>query len=196
MTEKVKLTQEQADAMDYALEKHNRTLLVKTYVNQFKREADSRFVDKLEILYKLTYDEFFKSIYIGYEVESEFEVGDWVVNALGNIGHIKRIERRRLNKHIYHGLWFRERDVVKMDCVRSTFQRHATPEEIAEEKQRRWWAKNGRDVWELKKGDVLLDLEYRQGVFIHEDRKLSPPKQDYYRVLCFAEDRKDLEGDK
>ena len=42
--------------------------------------------------------------------------------------------------------------------------RHATSEEIAEEKQRRWWSERGRDVWELKVLDKIRLSNAQGGV--------------------------------
>src|SRR5690625_6397236 len=82
--------------------------------------------------------------------------------------------------------------------------RHATLDEIEEEKERRWWAKHGRGVWELREGDALKadDGDYLvevcevfdscnvrlTGGVVHV--KISELKEGY-RVICFAEDRKD-----
>jgi len=86
--------------------------------------------------------------------------------------------------------------------------RYATPEEIAEEIQRRWWAKHDRKVWELKEGDVLKDIYQRE---IHEvvgigfmgsvmfegdtSYRAVDEIENKCTVVCFAEDRKDADHD-
>src|SRR5699024_5125782 len=90
------------------------------------------------------------------------------------------------------------------------YTRHATPDEIAKEKQRRWWAKHGRDVWELKNGDLL---NTGNGILVYDSTYLGEYKfkrtdsgrlvasanisyaQRNYQLACFAEDRKDLESE-
>ena len=80
-----------------------------------------------------------------------------------------------------------------------------------EEKNRRWWAAHGRDVWELKKGDVLQepynDIEevesiHPNGNYIvlgtwDETRETSVEiqKESGSRIICFVEDRKDIKDD-
>src|SRR5699024_8891965 len=82
--------------------------------------------------------------------------------------------------------------------------RHATPEEIAKEKQRRWWAKHGREVWELRENDILYyDDEFKEveevseigAIMLSSERVYTPIEtiKNKYSVACFAEDRKDLE---
>src|SRR5699024_6388569 len=83
--------------------------------------------------------------------------------------------------------------------------RHATPEEIAEEKQRRWWAKHGRDVFEFKTGDlidhdhyVVEVMEVRSDMLRVEMNAavgtITKENYDQIKVICFAEDRKDVEA--
>src|SRR5699024_6893869 len=122
------------------------------------------------------------------ELEEEFEVGDWIYS--------KQVEK-----------FIKIEDEGQLEGYNKfpSYYRSATPEEIAEEKQRRWWAKHGREVKELKKGDVLIDahndvyvvsknmtlieLGIIQSFLISYDRI---GKGDY-EVLCFVEDRKDIE---
>src|SRR5699024_10060185 len=81
--------------------------------------------------------------------------------------------------------------------------RHATPEEIAKEKQSRWWAKHGRDVWELRENDLLYyDDDFKEVeevtefgvIMLSSERVYFPIKtiKSKYSIACFAEDRKDV----
>src|SRR5690625_2879696 len=187
--EKVKLTQKQADLIkdikdiDYAINIHG-----------FNKRPDSP-------LQRLTTAELARALYIGYEVEPEFKVGDWVFIDYGEagteIGFIKG--------------WINEPHSFYIDkChfgANVNKARHATPEEIAKEKERRWWAKHGRDVWELKKGDVIgINIktitinEVREDGYIAyfdglgSDRiySIDSLKSGGYKIICFADDRKDV----
>src|SRR5699024_10463679 len=88
--------------------------------------------------------------------------------------------------------------------------RHSTPEEVAREERRRWWAKHGRDVWELKDYDVIGDesketpvtvqliktagLNDEEVVFFkNDDWELYDNVKEHYLVVCLAEDRKDVD---
>jgi hypothetical protein len=147
MSEKVKITQEQADAIERW---ENGTQLLKAAVVGLLKHGED------EPIKEMTTETLAKAIYIGYEVEPEYKKGQWA--ALDNyavrpiIAKILGIDvegdgRLRLDwsDHCY---WDKERI------------RHATPSEIAEEKERRFWAKHGRDVWELKEDDVVKGKGY------------------------------------
>lgn len=123
----------------------------------------------------------------------EFNVGDWVVN-ISN-GYIKLIENER------------EANFLNNDYIKRHELRHATPEEIAEEKERRWWAKHGRNLWELRKGDLLIDKHFGKIAEVREvednhyliGKFTSYEPSDFvkrnYTVVCFAEQRLDREGE-
>lgn len=79
-------------------------------------------------------------------------------------------------------------------------------ETIDEEKRRRWWHKHGREVWELKERDLLRQVHnntkhevrrvYKDGCvsFVNDSGALTKLSiQNHYKVICFAEDRKDLD---
>src|SRR5699024_10715173 len=95
---------------------------------------------------ELTIQQVVDAYFGGYEVEKTFKVADWVVHENGKlIGQVTRIYEDELEvKRLGDGYIWNKKDV-----------RHATHEEIAEEKQRRWWAKHGRDVFEFKTGDLI-----------------------------------------
>lgn len=82
-------------------------------------------------------------------------------------------------------------------------ERHATLNEIKQEKERRWWGKHGRDVWELKRDDILIDsmgildrviCVYDNGLIelINKKDKLKIDElKKRYKVVCFKEQRLD-----
>lgn len=131
--EKVKLTQKQADAIvknvNAGLENGNilyRYLRYEGYDEQFRG---------------LTFGALADALYIGYEVEPEFKVGDWVVEKVsGKVGVVHSIDCGQGSFHV---------DLLEYAVPQYQLKgdyRHATPEEIAKEKQRRWWAEHGREV--------------------------------------------------
>jgi len=176
--EKVKLTKEQAEGIQ------------KLYT----------FIHDNDVLnLEFTARELSEIIKYGYEVEETFEVGDWVVYDNGvergygyKTNQIKDVDEQKA--------YFDERRSMNLSSLR-----HATPEEIAEEKQRRWWESNNRAVWELKEGDILKDIYQRE---IHEvvgigfmgsvmfegdtSYRAVDEIENKCTVVCLAEDRKDI----
>ncbi|RDW17613.1 hypothetical protein CWR48_13940 [Oceanobacillus arenosus] len=126
-----------------------------------------------------------RAFFIGYEVEPEFKVGDWVVYEQGNVGQ------------------YGDKPIV----LKNPVVRHATPEEIAQEKERRWWKLHGREVWELKQGDILRRPEDEHTMVVTsvgraEDMTVVNYEGDDYVYFCdvkkeykvssFAENRLDV----
>jgi len=117
---KVKLTQEQATILESLLTDYEADQIVRQHII-------GKWGDKYYSLAKLNNDEMIRALYIGYEVEQGYEVGDWIKSKLGKgIGKIIDID----------DAWYwtdfglavpKEDDVI----------RYATDEEIAKEKQRR-----------------------------------------------------------
>src|SRR5699024_2384716 len=132
--EKVKLTQEQA----WMIENHRGAF--ESLMRKHHMKGLPTYIDEL------TTQQVVDAYFGGYEVEKTFKVADWVVHENGKlIGQVTRIyedelEVKRLGDRY---IWNKK------------YVRHATPEEIEEEKQRRRWARHGRDVWQLKKCDLL-----------------------------------------
>src|SRR5690625_1290396 len=188
--EKVKVTQAQADLIksikdtDYAINIHG-----------LNKRPDSS-------LQELTTAELARALYVGYEVEPEYSVGDWVRDAKGEVIKVTEVDRGGIltdggNLRSWYG--------NRSDGYRSL--KHATPEEIAKEKERRWWAKHGRDVWELRKGDVIgINIKtitinevrehgyiaYFDGLGSDRIYSIDSLKSGGYKIVCFAEDRKDV----
>lgn len=183
--EKVKVTQAQADLIksikdtDYAINIH-----------ELNKRPDSP-------LQELTTAELARALYVGYEVEPQFKVGDWIHDNITN--RVAEIDERGYDGELawvddeFHNFF--------------TDFRHATLDEIEEEKERRWWEKHGRDVWELKKGDVIginiktitINEVIEDGYIAYFDGlggdriySIDSLKSGGYKIICFAEDRKDV----
>lgn len=188
--EKVKVTQEQADAIEWQKEEARRAH------ERFKRNHQCDLDEQLYTLLELSTEDYMKASFtVGYEVEPEFKVGDWVTYKYwGLVGKVYS-----LNGGVVL-------DNRKTSALNPTDFRHSTPEEIAEEKQHRWWAKQGRDVWELKRDDLLMN----RGGTIFEVENVTEKEIELwtihkpigkqflleyikrnFKVICFAEDRKD-----
>ena len=190
--EKVKLTKEQVTALEEAIHGYGIDITMNDH-------SPHNWGGRLSPLNELKTHQMARALYIGYEVEETFEVGNWVVYDNG-------VER---------GYGYKTNQIKDVDEQKAYFDegrtmhitrlRHATPEEIAEEKQRRWWAKHGREVFEFKTGDlinhagIIIEVEKPEDdlvrVKINESRGTLPEKlYQGIEVICFAEDRKDLEA--
>ena len=174
---KVRLTQEQADAIEG----------IKEYQRKLLNSGEHRIMEEFKDLRSLTTDEFMDALYIGYEVEPEFKVGDWIIDEFS--GSMTIIENAGYANDLNND---------------SNNIRKATKEEIAKEKQRRWWAKHGRDVWELKTKDVLkfgkrilvvTNVDHNKVYFKEDGWHYLSNLDESWSVICFAEDRKDIDAE-
>lgn len=176
MTEKVKLTQEQA----WMIENHRGSF--ERLMRKHHTKNCPTYIDEL------TTQQVVDAYFGGYEIEETFEVGDWVMNTSINKSHE-----------------LKEELCVKINANRGYYKhlRHATPEEIAEEKQRRWWAKHGRNVFEFKKGDLIVHRKIVTGVtevigdllWVEMNASVGTITKENYdqiKVIYFAEDLKYL----
>lgn len=193
--EKAKLTKEQAEALDELFEK---TTWSKD--EMIDLHAAGTKWGPYRSLNELSVSELAKALYVGYEVEPEFEYNDWVYQeATNTIARIKGFNSEDNRVYIDHD------EVIS---VHTSTIRHATPAEIAEEKERRFFAKHGRKPWELKPGDVLHDEKegytgtVEKIIALKTDNEIicftdgeweyanNVPEQ--FKVVCFVEDRKDV----
>lgn len=184
MSEKVVLTQEQAEAIEKESYRDYENIL---YDYLVVSDYDEKFKG-------LTFGGLYRALHQGYEVEETFEVGDWVIHEPSeSFGEVIRIHENELEiTRLGDGyVWGKK------------YTRHATPEEIAEEKQRRWWKSHGRDVWELRERDLLLDDDGDfhevskdndgvDGVYTMSGGFNRAYLEKYAKVVCFAENRLDV----
>ena len=180
MSEKIKVTQKQADA----IEEYKRCQRSNHYQESVNKQRYNLYLAKC--LLDLTSSEFMDALYIGYEVEPVFEVGDWVKSLVGKgTGKIKDID-----KYDYYT------DFAFVSSKRDLTIRHATPEEIAEEQERRWWNKHGRELREVKKGDLLKRTEDGHLFIINHlplfYDEVEDLKNGRLKVVCFSESRLDV----
>jgi len=196
------LTKEQAEAIEHALQEVDE---YKGNPDKLLRHASMKnvyFRNELHPLDSIDTVNLAKALYIGYEVKPEFKVGDWVTYKDGSNfnGYYKSKVEQITSVRARDAFYNNDCCVTGIDKIR-----HATPEEIKQEKERRWWKKHGRDVWELKKGDVLINLQ------LDELREVQHVDSNYirlknvngivintkgrYKVACFAENRLDVSVD-
>lgn len=121
-----------------------------------------------------------------YEIKPEFKVGDWVVHKqLGWIGDISKVKVSEITINVT----LKNRYIASISNIR-----HATPSEIEEEKERRWWGKHGREVRMYKKGDIVINLSREDGLDrepFEMDRDLTT-EGSHLRLVCAVEDRLDM----
>ncbi len=188
---KVKITKEQADAMEREVVSTENEEVIRCHLKGW-------VFDENQCLNELTLDELVRALYIGYEVGPEFKVGDWVTyNYWGLVGKVVCTSG---------GISLDNRQNSKLNP--NDFN-HATPEEIAKEKQRRWWAKHDRDVWEIRQGDVLMAIRrhifevtadpksHEFGVYTGNDEfdfNIEECQDENWKVICFRDDRKDVQA--
>src|SRR5699024_574998 len=184
--EKVKLTQEQA----WMIENHRGAF--ESLMRKHHMKNCPTYIDEL------TTQQVVDAYFDGYKVDPDFEVGDWVVYNNGVRCGYKTNQRKDVDEQ---KAYYDEGRTMFL-----TRLRHASPEEIAEEKQRRWWAKHGRGVFEFKTGDliefekVILEVTEVGGALLQGEMNAAAgtiAKEDYgqLKVIYFAEDRKDLESE-
>lgn len=135
--EKVKLTEWQKDAIEDLEQEYLKGNIVRQHVL-------GRWGDAYNSLNKLNLDEIVRALYVGYEVELPIKVGDWIFNCkTGEISKVIRIDSDYAEVE--------EQRVFMFD-----YSRHATPEEIKAEQERRVWSEIGREVGEFRDGDAAV----------------------------------------
>ena len=203
--EKVKLTQEQADEIRSLYDdlKDELSMSIDEFIDDHANDGGYKPLNDLNISVSLLA----KYFYIGCEIKPEFKVGDFVhvtwSNTNPGIYNVVETGVRSVDGD-WNGVkidWFGHPN-PSLDIIR-----HATPEEIAQEKERRWWKSHNRDVWELRESDILSIDGYENVTMvvkevIHENITLLNGEDEEYMflydiknllsVVCFAEDRKDV----
>src|SRR5690625_4814185 len=191
---KVRLTKEQARAVE-VFKDNNLTLKDYAYENL------SEELDPIQIL---GIDKMARALYVGYEIEPDFKVGDWAECNDGNVGKVTNMrDDGFLTIETIDGfIGAHEKNFRVLTHV----EKKKAKEKFTKEKQRRWWPEHGRGVWELKERDLLRQVHdntkhevrrmYKDGSvsFVNDSGALSKLSiQSHYKVICFAEDRKDLD---
>lgn len=87
----------------------------------------------------------------GYEIKLEFKKGDWVyIDDWRLVGNIVQTKNELATVE-----FLQKNFIVAQRTIDFSAMRPATPEEIAEEQERRKWAAIGREIGTLKKGDIV-----------------------------------------
>lgn len=194
---KVILTQRQAGAIEQLLKEHERN---KDEIIDIHCNEDFEWGERYASVEELKPSQLARALYIGYEVEPEFKVGDWVVYDDTDTTLITKIKDGiiHVDKPLSYGGYV---NTVPM------YFRHATPSEIAGEKERRWWRARNRDVWELRARDILKQKsgnELAEVKEVHNSGYLIGKWTCYeskeyikkhYTVVCLAENRLDVKDD-
>jgi hypothetical protein len=203
--EKVKLTPKQAESLEYL----KRNFRFKEIVILHVQKYGCDWAGKGEGINGLDVDTLIKALYIGYEIEEPFKVGDWVV-WLGDICEIIRFQCDTPMKddgRCYLTIKRLSDGEIIYNVDRENL-RLATEEEITAETERQKWKAIGRKVNEYRKGDFVkvkgeefygvierpLGNDHYQVRDLHYSR--SPYiDADILELICPVEHRFDLKGD-
>lgn len=160
MTEKVKITQEQADAINWILSAQSIDELIVAHARN-----NGGYVRRAKALKGMSAIKLTKALRVGYEIEPKYKVGDWVANLDGSdfypIGNVKVVEVLKV-KESYGAFYARHGEDGRWESPFSNL-RHAIPEEIKAEKERLLWKSIGREVGEFKETDSGFDYD---GIFV------------------------------
>lgn len=159
--EKIKVTQAQADAIEGLSHVVSRDNIMNHH-----REIRSNNGASWFRLKELSAADLARALYIGYEVEEEYKVGDWVafIKLSGDhiISKVKSVSAEEvMTDHV-------SSNGYKQKFYKETI-RHASPEEIKEELERRAWESISRKVNDWKYGDCY---------------RMSGRQEDVYLVDC------------
>lgn len=137
---KIRITQEQADAIENYLKTRDVSELIDDHAEVCRNNKWAAEIYKP--LNDLSQADLARALLIGYEVELEYKSGDWVVDK----------QTKKIHQVIYVNF-----DSVGVNgmIIGNLLIRHATTEEIKAEKERRVWKEIGRDVNEVKAGDCI-----------------------------------------
>jgi len=192
---KVKLTQKQADEIER----------IKRIGFPGHWKEDGWFIERDEKINDLSFHQLTNAVFNGYEVEPEFKSGDWVFNKKNN--RTAKINLFGVDEVGARVDDFEFNNIYQLDEIR-----HATPQEIAEEKERRWWAKHNRDVLGFKENDIVkydctswggvcrvISNQYSMDAFGKRlielynwtSGRIITVRAESLEVICFAEDRQD-----
>ena len=148
MTSKLKITHEQEEALQKFINEPMRNTNSKL-AYYIERQNEMPFMHEYISLNDFTPEQFALLLCGWYEVEKSFKEGDWI-DWFGSICKVTKAERSTSGRLLIH-TDESEGHVYEEECKK------ATPEEIAQEKERRKWAEIGREPDEFREGDILFD---------------------------------------
>lgn len=184
--EKATLTSEQTKVLERLLNKQN----LNPHEIVEKRVREAVFEDE-EVLLEIDVDTLIKALYIGYEVDDSYHVGDWLFVFTDNEMFVAQVVEIRDESTVFDN----------GEVLRNFGYRRATKIEIMTEKTNRKWKSIGRHVGELRVDDVVW---YRRTIdvvnCVYNDsmvrlRSSGMVVQNNELILvCPAEKRFDLHG--
>ncbi len=185
--EKVKLTPEQAEALEKERESWTDDTILQQHVERWHLQKRDHVLDSLH------FTTLAKALYVGYEIEETYKIGDWLHVVTPNFEFVAKVIGE-----------YDEYTVFDNGKRLSSFEfRKATPEEIAAVKKRRKWAAIGREVDEYRKGDIVMYKRYghvdvvafvdSQGIYLNQAPRYH--SADEIELVCPVEQRFDLEDD-
>ncbi|MDW0113802.1 hypothetical protein QT711_11445 [Sporosarcina saromensis] len=183
MTGKVKVTKEVAEAIEKLRNADLTDYGIVVKVSKSNRLDTQQMHKECAAIRKWTHqghginaDKLLDALRTGYEIDDEYKVGDWVVY----VPYITEIYVGKVEDLLSDG--FIQTDIYAGCKEKQAFSpkniRHATPDEIEAEKERRVWAGIGRAVGEFRVGDygLLGNYIFRKAV---EGNDLAQLKDDY-----------------
>jgi len=173
MMKKIKLTLEQATAIEKWLENYG-----DDKEELLRLHAGNGIWSKYSIaMNELSLSDMAKALFVGYEVGFQvFQVGDWIVNRHGSVGLVEEI----INDN-YCGNWYTiDGYFICSMCVYKTTSslRKATSEETKKVKLLPLWKEIVRDAGEFKIGDII-ELDNQLGFKIYYDSQIETAKEQY-----------------
>lgn len=127
-----------------------------------------------------------------YEIKPKFKTGDIVNDGYGGIREVDQVDEDGIYLYTTHQNIGKE--WIGNRFVNYKRIKHATSEEIAEEKRRRFWHENGRECGDFRKNDVIYNKHFGE-VDVVTSNLILPNYKDKYEIICFAHDRKDIKND-
>lgn len=186
MTSKVKISEHEAEVIERVKYGKTKEQVIRNSFMYTDRYAFTGSVTN-EVR-KMGIDKVIKVLYIGYEVEPEFKIGDSLIDGDGNFIKVQEI--------ISDGIGYID---GFFGCKTEQYKslRYATDKE----KKVNFWSERDRKVWELKRGDIIRELNKSKKltidafsfnrVFMKDGSIITHQDLDNFVVVCFTEDRQD-----
>lgn len=159
MTTKIKLTREQAEAVKALLGETNEDVsqAIDDHADVFSNPEDKWVTVEFQPLNELSPSDLARALLIGYEVEPEpLKINDWVTEHVGDGFRTGKITGFTNKGWFVQFLSF-DTNEYYFESFHAVQLEKSTPEEIAEEQERRKWLGIGRAIGGFKQGDILVD---------------------------------------
>lgn len=195
------LTHEQAKIIEKIKREGSEDSAINYYAKVVSGELESN-----DILRQLTIPQLARALYGEYKVEPEYKEGNWVVyedsKGICKIAKITKVIRTLG----FGDVEFIDQPQVYFDddwvCRIDRVVRLATDKEVRLEQQRRIFSKHGRELWKMRKGDVIIRKGASHptvvmrvtdaGIRLRSNRLITVQElKEDYNVVCFVENRLD-----